>query len=439
MTEEQRLLKNRYRLGERLGAGLTCVVYRGFDTLLDQEVALRVPHEHLWADAAFRGAFWEAARRALKMQHPNLVQVFDFGQEEEMPFLVEELVQGSTLQSQLSGRGKMSIRGFLHFAVEVLDALDYLHDNGWAHGNLNERNIMLLESSRQLKISDAGFPQEWPPEAAGTEEEEEELEKQEDLLALGLISYHALEGKRLEPALLVDQAGPLPQIEMGEHVPAQVAALVMRSMARSENVRFASPAEMLAEVRSALEREEPRRQELEAESEAPPKRKFFRSKRRVIMLVVGVLIVLALVLLWPLSSGWFSQDVEVPNLVGINSQEAARVLEGAGLKMSIAGAEYRAGSSVDEVIDQDPTGGKITKLHSTISVLLSKGSLRVPNLTGLSLEDATRAIVAAGFTLGTVEKRSLPRYKPNVVVESNPPYGSELDPGAAVNLVISQP
>ncbi len=439
MTDEQRLLKHRYRMGDRLGAGRTCVVYRGFDTLLDQEVALRVPHEYLWADAAFRGAFWEAARRALKMEHPNLVQVYDFGQEEEMPFLVEELVHGSTLQSQLGDRGKMSVRGFLHFAVEVLDALDYLHDNDWAHGNLNERNIILLEGSRQLKITDAGFPQEWPPEAAGTEEEESELEKQEDLLSLGLISYHALEGRRLEPALLVDQPGPLPSIELGEHVPAQVAALVMRSMARSESVRFASPAEMLAEVRSALEREEPRREEVVAEPQVAAKRRFFKSKRGVVLLVVGIVIVLALVLLWPLSSGWFSKDVEVPNLVGINSQEAARVLEAAGLRMSIAGAEYRAGTSVDEVIEQDPPGGKITKLHSTVHVLLSKGSLRVPNLTGLSLEDATRAIVAAGFTLGTVEKRSLPRYKPNVVVESNPPYGSELDPGAAVNLVISQP
>ncbi len=439
MIEEGRLLKNRYRLGEHLGAGRTCAVYKGFDTLLDQEVALRIPHEQLWADAAFRQAFWNAARRALKMEHPNLVQVYDFGQEEDMPFLVEELVRGATLQSQLGGRGKMSTRGFLHFAVEVLDVLDYLHENGWAHGNLNERNIMLLEGSRRLKISDTGFPPEWPLEV---EEEtgEEDLEQQEDLLALGMIFYHTLEGKRLEPALLLEQAGPLPQIEMSEHVPPQVAALVMRSLARNENVRFASPADMLAEVRSALEREEPRQPaDVAAEEELPAKRRFFRGKRWIIMLAVGLLLILVLVLLWPLSSGWFKQDVEVPNLVGINSQEAARVLEGAGLRMSIAGAEFRSGSSVDEVIEQDPAGGKITKMHSTVQVLLSKGSLRVPNLTGLSLEDATRAIQTAGFTLGNVEKRSLPKYKPNVVVESDPPYGAELDPGAPVKLVVSQP
>ncbi len=437
MMEEGRLLKHRYRLGERLGAGRTCAVHRGFDTLLEQEVALRIPHEHLWSDNGFRNAFYEAARRALKMAHPNLVQVHDFGQEEEMPFVVEELVRGGTLQSQLSGRGRMSTRGFLHFAIEVLDVLDYLHDNGWAHGNLNERNVMLLEGSRQLKISDAGFPQEWPPEVT---EEDKEQEQEEDLLALGMIFYHALEGKRLEPALLLDQAGPLPQIEMGDHVPPQIAALVMRSMARGENVRFASPAEMLREVRAALQREEPRPADAGAgEAEVHVKRRFFRRKRSIIMIAVLVLVVLVLVLLWPLSSGWFSQDVEVPNLMGVSSQEAARVLEGAGLKMSIAGAEYRAGSTVDQVIEQDPVGGKITKLHSTVQVLLSKGSLRVPNLTGLSLEDATRAIGAAGFTLGNVEKRSLPKYKPNVVVESDPPYGAELNPGAAVNLAVSQP
>jgi len=441
MMEEGRLLKNRYQLGERLGAGRTCAVYRGFDTLLEQEVALRIPHEHLWADAAFRQAFRESARRALKMQHPNLVEVYDFGQEEEMPFLAEELVRGFTLQTQLAERGNMSTRGFLHFSVEVLDVLDYLHENGWAHGNLNERNIMLLESSRRLKISDAGFPQEWPPEVAETADEEEGLEQQEDLLALGMIFYHALEGKRLEPSLLLEQAGPLPQIEMNENVPAQVAALVMRSMARSKSVRFANPAAMLAEVRWALQREEPRKRAAmgATEAEVPAKRHFLKRKRWVIMASVGLLIAVALVLLWPLSSGWFKQDVEVPNLVGINSQEAARVLEGAGLKMSIAGADFRAGSQVDQVIEQDPSGGKITKLHSTVRVLISKGSLRVPNLSGLSLEDATRAIKAAGFELGNVEKRSLPKYKPNVVVESDPPYGAELDSGQPVNLVVSQP
>ncbi len=439
--EEGRLLKNRYRLGECLGAGRTCVVYKGFDTLLEQEVALRIPHQHLWADAGFRQAFRESARRALKMQHPNLVEVYDFGQEEELFFLVEELVRGSTLQSQLAARGNMSIRGFLHFAAEVLDVLDYLHENGWAHGNLNERNIMLLEGSRRLKISDAGFPQEWPPELAEIAEEEKDLEQQEDLLGLGLIFYHALEGKRLEPSLLLEQAGPLPQIEMSEKVPAQVTALVMRSMARSESVRFENPAAMLTEVKSALHREEPRQPAAAGaeEPEVPARRHFLRNKRRIIILAVGLLIVLALVLLWPLSSGWFKQDVEVPNLVGINSQEAAQALEATGLKMSIAGAEFRAGSRVDEVIAQDPAGGKISKLHSTVRVILSKGSLRVPNLSGLSLEDATRAIKAAGFELGSVEKRSLPKYKPNVVVESDPPYGAELDPGQRVNLVVSQP
>ncbi len=440
MIEEGRLLKNRYRLGERLGAGRTCAVYKGFDTLLEQEVALRIPHEHLWAEGDFRAAFREAARRALRMQHPNLVQIYDFGQEEDMPFLAEELVRGSTLASQLAERGRMSIRGFLHFAIEVLDVLDYLHENGWSHGNLNERNIMLLEGSRRLKISDAGFPQEWPPEAGEPAEPDEDLEQQEDLLSLGMIFYHTLEGKRLEPALLTEQPGPLPRIEMGAHVPAQVAALIMRCMARSENVRFASPAEMLAEVRDVLQREEPRQERAPAPGEErPPKRHFWRSKKWVIMFAACIVIVLALVLLWPLSSSWFKQDVEVPNLVGIDSQEAARVLEAAGLRMSIAGAEYRAGSRVDEVIEQEPAGGKIAKLHSTVQVLLSKGSLRVPNLTGLSLEDAVRAIGAAGFTLGQVEKRSLPKYKANTVVESDPPYGAELDPGGAVNLVVSQP
>ncbi|MFD1713226.1 Stk1 family PASTA domain-containing Ser/Thr kinase [Amnibacterium flavum] len=150
------LLDGRYQVRARIARGGMATVYLATDLRLERRVAIKVMHGHLADDAAFRDRFIQEARSAARLAHPNVVNVFDQGQDSDMAYLVMEYLQGITLRDLLKEYGKLTPEQTMDIMEAVLAGLAAAHKAGIVHRDLKPENVLLADDGR-IKISDFGL------------------------------------------------------------------------------------------------------------------------------------------------------------------------------------------------------------------------------------------------------------------------------------------
>ncbi|MDI6874565.1 PASTA domain-containing protein [Candidatus Solincola sp.] len=439
-----RVLRKRYRLDERIALGRTVEVFRGYDLLEEREVAVKLPLPHLLSDREFCDQFRAAAHRATRLRHPGLVRVLDYGLEEDRPFVVEELVEVRTLHEILETGKRMKPLGALYFALEISRTLAYLEKQGVAHGSLDERHIFIFPG-RKAKISDPGFPVVM---GAGESPFPVFLNIKRDIRDLGYLIYRSVTSRSKQEALEDARKGKL---RWDREIPPRLQRFVEVCLKSAEGKGFATAEDALRDVVSSLREElpmaplppeEPEEERAEEETAAPTTPlpiPLPRLRRWQVWVGGGLLTVAAaLLVLWLLSLFIGGTKVEVPNLVNASVEDAARMAAERDLGLLVVGKDYDARVKADYVISQDPKPGEMVKKKTVIKVLQSLGPLTVPNLVGLSLEDARAVLESRGFRVGEIAYKEVAGYSENRVVETDPPYGSKLSSGDAVNLVVNR-
>jgi serine/threonine protein kinase len=155
---KRRLAGERYELEDRLGHGGMATVYRARDLKLDREVAIKILADNFAGDDEVRSRFSREARLAARLDHPNVVQVFDVGEDEERPFIVMEHVQGGTLEDRLNRRRRSVDRDeALRLLGQLCDGLGHAHARQLIHRDIKPQNLLLRESDDCLKITDFGI------------------------------------------------------------------------------------------------------------------------------------------------------------------------------------------------------------------------------------------------------------------------------------------
>lgn len=154
----RRLGSNRYELQQRLGHGGMATVYGARDLKLDRQVAIKLLADNFAGDDEVRKRFSREARLAAKLDHPNIVQVFDVGEEEDRPYIVMEHVDGGTLADRLNGRPQPVPRAeALHLLRQLCEGLGHAHAKKLVHRDIKPQNLLLRESDGCLKITDFGI------------------------------------------------------------------------------------------------------------------------------------------------------------------------------------------------------------------------------------------------------------------------------------------
>jgi eukaryotic-like serine/threonine-protein kinase len=444
MDWKGKVLRRRYRLDERVAVGRTVEVFRAFDLLEEGEVAVKLPLPHLVSDHDFCDSFRSAAHRATRLHHPGLVEVFDYGIEEGRPFVVMEMVEQKTLHELLESGKKMKPPGALYFALEVGRLLVYLQEQGMTHGSLDERHVFVFPG-RKAKVSDAGFPTVL---GGGASPHPLSQDPRRELQDLGYLLYRSLTGRSKAEASEDIQKG---RLKWDGGVPLRLQGLVRDCLDSAGGRGFPSTEHMLRETVSILREElpmvavpqlAPQETHAEALREAAPRpaRIPIPHLRRWQVWTGAALLVVAAIFLavWVLSSLITESKVEVPNLVRMSVEEAARIADANDLGLLVVAKEYDVDVKAAYVISQDPPVGVMVNKKTVIKVLESLGPLTVPNLIGLSLDDARVVLESRGFKVGEVAYREVPGYSDDRVVETGPPYGSKLSSGDAVNLVVSR-
>jgi ABC-type branched-subunit amino acid transport system substrate-binding protein len=262
----------KYQIQAALGKGGMGMVYAGYDPLLDRKVAIKVLAPHLVWEEGFVERFLREARAAARIKHPNIVTVYDVGQEEEQFYFVMEYLEGQTLADHIRQRGALLPEEALSILRPLANALDYAHRHELIHRDIKPANIIVGDGQR-VTLTDFGIaraaqetrltstgtimgtPEYMSPEQAWGEEVGHET----DLYSLAVVAYEMLSGRvpfsgTTPHAVLYKQIHePPPQIrDSRPDLPADVETVLSRALNKEPSKRYSTAETFVAELDSAL-------------------------------------------------------------------------------------------------------------------------------------------------------------------------------------------
>ncbi|HLN61257.1 MAG TPA: Stk1 family PASTA domain-containing Ser/Thr kinase, partial [Symbiobacteriaceae bacterium] len=262
-------LANRYRIGERIGGGGMALVYRARDEQLGRDVAVKVLRGQFGTDEEFIRRFRREAQNAASLSHPNVVQIFDVGRDDDQYFIVMELVEGQTLKELIQRQGPLPIAEAVRISAEILGALEHAHTNRIVHRDIKPHNI-LISRDGHAKVTDFGIARAtttdtvthtgsimgsahyFSPEQANGQPTGEKS----DIYSMGIVLYEMLTGtvpftgdSPITVALKHIRDRVVPATQLNSEVPVELDEIILRALEKEPEDRYPSAAAM----RQALE------------------------------------------------------------------------------------------------------------------------------------------------------------------------------------------
>ncbi len=461
-----RLIDGRYQVRSRIARGGMATVYLATDLRLERRVAIKIMHGHLADDNAFRSRFIQEARSAARLAHPNVVNVFDQGQDADIAYLVMEHLPGITLRDLLKDYGRLTPEQTMDILEAVLSGLAAAHKAGIVHRDVKPENVLLADDGR-IKIGDFGLARAVNNNTAtgqallGTVAYlSPELvtrgiaDARSDIYALGIMTYEMLTGEQPyvgEAPMQVayqhaNDTVPMPSL-VAPGVPQELDELVLWATARDPEERPRDARVMLDQLLDVEKLVRPHdqtalqatmvlprgvaaasadaetqilgRAPLAAATLAAPEPETgevdstdqlaggARKRRRR-----GYLLFTMIVLLAALAggAGWYfgfgpGSEIAVPNLTSASPEDATAQLEALGL-VAAGGTAYSTEIPAGLVVDTDPGDGARVAKGSTVTVNVSQGPAPIvlPALAGLTSDAASLAIAEAKAVPGTIDE-----------------------------------
>jgi hypothetical protein len=259
----------KYTIVEKIGAGAMGEVFRAHDPVLGRDVAIKVVLGKLSEDERARKRFLDEARAAAQLNHPNIITIYDFGEERGMAYMAMELLEGSDLRELLKQGKLTALEDKLAMMEQILDGLAFAHAKGVMHRDLKPGNVHVLPNG-QIKIMDFGLARRMqdtgasgvvmgtPYYMAPEQAQGERATARSDIFSLGAMFYEMLAGRRpftgaTIPAVLfsVVHRDPEPLGKLLPELPTGIVAMVMRALAKDPQARHADASEMLRALRVA--------------------------------------------------------------------------------------------------------------------------------------------------------------------------------------------
>ena len=270
MNRIGRFLNNRYEIIESIGVGGMADVYKALDHTLNRYVAVKVLKEELNSDETFVKKFRQEAMAAASLSHPNVVNIFDVGQEDSINYIVMELCEGVTLKDYIRRKGKLEIYETINIAIQIANGIQAAHDRGIIHRDIKPQNVIITTDGK-AKVTDFGIAKAVssqtitastvgsvhyisPEQARGSY-----CDGRSDIYSLGITIYEMLTGRvpfdgdsTVAVALLHIQGEMIPPSTYEPMIPVSLEKIVMKCTRKKPEERYASALDLIADLRRAL-------------------------------------------------------------------------------------------------------------------------------------------------------------------------------------------
>jgi eukaryotic-like serine/threonine-protein kinase len=470
---EELVFGRRYRATEKIGSGGMAEVYKAVDEVLGRTVAVKVLHPRYAADPSFVARFRQEAQAAANLSHPAIVNIYDWGRDDETYYIIMEYVRGTDLKAVIEQQGPVDPMKAAEYASQVCSALAVAHGYDIIHRDIKPHNIVLA-SDGSVKVMDFGIARAGnttmtqtgsvlgtahyvsPEQAQGRA-----LGPGSDLYSLGVVLYELTTGRlpfdaETPVAVALKQVNeePVPPRRINPDIPAPLEAVILRAMQKDPSARYASAEEMRADLKRVLGGgavEAPAAVAAGGMGETSvmpavgaadgPRVSPVPEKRNPWPWIIGavVLLLAGLGIAWALGAFDRTEMVVVPDVIGLTLEEASEVIESA--EMTVGPITERTDEEVAAglIIEQSPTEGTEAPKDSEVSLVISLGPdvSEVPDLVGMTESDALRVVNDAGFR-PEIQREYNGDVAEGQVFQQSPEAGELAPPEAVITIVVSR-
>lgn len=436
MVTANQLVSGRYRIKSLIGSGGMANVYKAYDEESQRIVALKVLKDEHRGDMEFVRRFEREAQAVLMLSHENIVRSYDVGEDDGVSYIVLEYVEGKTLKEIIKEEGPLSPKTAVNYACQVLDALSHAHERGIIHRDVKPQNVIITPRGK-AKLTDFGIARDAvattrtfagtnvigsvhyisPEQARG-----DNATAGSDIYSCAIMLYEMLTGSvpfsgdnSVAVALKHLQEEIIPPIQVNSKIPRALSDVVVKAAAKNINMRYFTARQMKADLQRSLREPHGKFARI-----ASPRQEHKKSTS----IGIGNIALMVMVVLGLFATMFFiaramrddenvsNGEYVVPTLVGKQVSEAETLAKLRGFALEVL--EYRGSEEFEEgqIIFQMPIVGTKGNEGDVIQVVVSSGSdyETVPNLVGLSVQDAIAQMQDVDLNLGTIEygKSSLP-------------------------------
>jgi len=492
-------LAGRYELRGLVGQGGMADVELAHDRILDRDVAVKILHARYADDPSFLARFRREAQAAASLNHPNIVGVYDTGEDDGRPFIVMELVRGQSLRDLLRSEEVQPQRA-IQMTGDAALGLHYAHERGLVHRDIKPGNILVSEE-RQVKVADFGIARAVNAEnvtqtaavfgtaayVAPEQAQGEEVDRRTDVYSLGCVLYELLTGRQ---PFAADSAvalaykhvseAPIPPSRINRELSPALDAVVMKAMAKDPAARYQTAREFQQDLQRAARGEavlapsaaayaatQVVARQVDRTVVAPVEETVVRAatreetvveeeperSNRAVWWILATVLVLALIA----AAAFFASDIfggaddadpqpspspstaPLPNVVGQDINAATEALRAAGFDPVLGEQRPDPEAPVNQVIETDPPPDAPVPAGATITLIYSAGppQTTVPQVAGQPQDTIVAALQEAGLVLGEVVPQNSDEVEADLVIGSDPEAGTEVDVNTPVDFFVS--
>ena len=490
-------INDRYQIIKSIGEGGMANVYLAYDTILDRNVAVKVLRGDLATDEKFVRRFQREALSASSLSHPNIVEVYDVGEDNGEYYIVMEYVEGKHLKALLKKRGKLTVPEVIDITLQITNGLSVAHDSYIIHRDIKPQNILILENG-MIKITDFGIAVAMnatqltqtnsvmgsvhylPPEQASGKG----ATLQSDIYSIGILMYELLTGKlpfRGDNAVeiaLKHLKEPMPSIrDEIPDIPQSVENIILKATAKNPKNRYSDAREMHEDLKTCLdesrvnelkitfkypendyddtkllktvktEKKKNTNDEKSGEKEVAKKDKTPESSQNKLLITLAsifvglVVIITTIFVLIPKITS--AKQTAIPDVTNYSVTDAIKALQDAGFVVSDEQRE-EANEEVEEgkVSKTSPAIGSIRKAGTEVIIYRSLGDVKVTieDYTGQNVSEIKGKLEALKLQV-IVSKKDISSnesgdYKEGVIIGQSVASGEKVSEGSSITLYV---